>query len=182
MARIIRSLDEYVAIVEHIGTEVQSRAVVEGMRGTRTRLDGALKNAAASLGGSLSRVGGATGYGTRKGARLGHFFQNPNLHTLIVRKRGPWQLVDNTVSGGPTAPHEIPVDHGNKRPLPPAKKYQPSLQFRNGNFWIEANNGVRQHGGSPRRPAWANAIQSVQPTVRKLFGDEWRKAIARAVG
>jgi len=180
MARIIHSLSEFAIIVEHIGDEVQEGAV-ESMRKTRDRVDSALSRAESQIG-HLDRVGGATGYGTRKGARVGHYFRNPNLTTLIVKKRGPWQLVDNSVSGGPTKPHDIPVDLGNQRPLPPAKKYAPSLQFRNGNFWRQANNGVYHHDGSPRRPIWANFVQSVQPTITRLFGDNWNKKLREVIG
>lgn len=178
MARIIYSLGEYAAIVENI-REDTSRAAIDSMRKTRQRMDNALDSAAAKVG-HLDRVGRATGYGRRAGAHVGHKSETGTLGlTLIVRATGPWQLRDNSRSGGNTAAHDIgPRPDANPRPLPPAKRYKPSLQMRSGDFAT----GVVHHPGSSRSPYWHNAVQSVQPTITKLFGDDWRRAIEKAVG
>jgi len=175
MARIIYSLSEYTTIVENIGTDV-SRAAIDSMRKTRERVDGRLTSAERQVG-LLSRVGRATGYGKRNGARLTHKMESRTLTSLIVRARGPWPLIDNSVSGGPTKGHWIGPRHDrNPRPLPPARRMKPSLQMRGGDF----ASGPVWHDGSARRPLWHNTIQSVQPTIQKLFGDAWNEAIRRA--
>lgn len=182
MARIINSLDEYAIIVQHIGTQID-RAAIDSMRKTRARVDQRLTAARHELagGGHLSRVGRATGYGTRKGAFLSHTMESPTLaNTLIVRAKGPWQLVDDSISGGPTAGHDIGPRHDrNPRPLTPAKRVSPSLEFRPGG---EFSKSPVYHPGSVRRPVWRRFVRSIQPTIADLFGDDWRKAIAKAVG
>lgn len=179
MARIIQSMSEFTVILQQIGTDVD-RANIDSMRRTRERVDSKLKAVERQVG-SLSRVGGPAGHGARRGARLSHTMRSETLTDLIVRAKGPWPIVDNSVSPGRTKPHTIgPDNKRNPRPLPPAKGGipKPSLEFRGGGFV----RGAVSHPGSARRPLWSNFIQSVQPTISKLFGDEWNQALRKAVG
>lgn len=178
MARIIYSLDEYAVIVEHIGEEV-TRGQIEEMRRTRKRVDTMLGHVESGPYGHLSRLGRATGFGSRAGGHLRHRFQSSDLLSVIVKAVGPWQIVDD-VDSRRTKPHDIgPRNDANPRPLKPAKKFAPSLRMVSSGDFAK---GVVEHQGSARHPLWHNAFQAVQPQIRIAHGRAWQESIRKAVG
>jgi len=157
------------------------REQIRAMRKSGNRMDNALENARRRVpgGGHLSRLGRATGHGTRQGATLGVNKTVVTDAAIIWRAKGPWQIVDSSISGGPTAPHPIgPRPDVNARPLTPATRYFPSMEFRGGGFHRE----TYMHQGSPRVAAWAGAIQSTQPTITKIHRKAFYDAMIKTLG
>ena len=173
MARVHRNINSFeAAVIAGVGRAVSDQQ--RQLRRTRLRALRALENAATRHGGTLSRVGRATGYGTRVGSRLGVEDRNIGRSVVAFRATGAWQLVDNSTSDGPTKGHFIkPRNDKNPRPLPPATTVRPTMETRSGGF-------VRQpvwHPGSARRPYWRRAVQSVQPTIVAEHGRTFAESV-----
>jgi hypothetical protein len=133
--------------------------------------------------GRISRLGGAAGPGRRKGG------------TLTVRKitRGPtfvqwqpngaWAILDSGAKNVTrTAGHTIAPDpRRNRRPLPPATKYQPSLLMRSTGDEPMGREGFRRpsvfHPGSTRKDAWRRHVQGAYPRIV----DEQRQVFFRSL-
>lgn len=177
MARVIRNLNEYkfgLVAFDRGSANAQKTA----LRKSRTLADRRMGEAARKAGGNVHRLGRATGYGTRAGSKLGHKFVDNGPFSWTVTATGAWQIVDSSVSGNErTKPHLIkPRPDVNKRPLPPASKYRPSFQFRDGGF----GRGTVLHPGSARSAYWRNAIQAIQPKIINNHADAFKKAMDEA--
>jgi hypothetical protein len=177
-----RSADEFAVKLYRYGTAL-NRGQLEAMRNSRRRMEAALKRAAIELAGPdqiLSRVGRATGYGTRKGGKLTVRTQSETLAMSVTFiAGGPWSLRDSTVSGGPTQAHVIgPRPDKNKRPLTPAVKYKPSMKFRSGRYV----SGIVRHPGSKRTDAWRRQVQSTSPRIIVEHAREFARAGTETFG
>lgn len=184
--RVIRNLHEYAAklIVYDKATRGAQRLAVAK---STDRVDRALDQAAVRLGGgdrSISGVG-------RNGAKLDHLTTTPinsaDQTVVVFRKKGPWQLRDNTRTGGDTQERNItPNLKRSPRPIAPAKRFMPSLRTSDGTFFTNNSRSgpyvVVSAGRGKRLPAWANAIQSVQPRVIDLHTEAFDKAAKETFG
>ena len=173
MARVHRNINSFeAAVLAGLDRAVQDQR--KQLSKSRQRTLRALQNAATRHGGTLSRVGRATGYGTRVGSKLGVDVERRSLGAIVFKATGAWQLVDNSTSDGPTKPHWIGPRHDvNPRPLPPATTVRPTMETRSGGF-------VRRpvwHEGSARRPYWRRAVQSVQPTIVAEHGRTFAESV-----
>lgn len=183
MARgVSLSLDEFAGklyLYGKVASERQIKALESGKRQVYRVLIRASSEAA---GGDrvLSRVGKATGFGTRKGSRLGFKMIEGSKTSVTFKKIGAWQFVDNSVTPGPTKPHKIAPDpKRNRRPLPPAKKYQPTMRTATGFVGKDGpflGQAPVMHGGGKRFPYWGRAIKSIQGKVVESHKDEFMKA------
>jgi hypothetical protein len=176
--RVIRNLDEFYVGLTGWAEETRGRQRLIKAQ-SKDRVQSALDNAARRLAGSdrvISRVGAAAGRGRRSGARIGAQIVGDTPDSVMFKAIGAWQIRDNSISGGRTAPHTIgPRNDRNPRPLPPAKSISPSLEFRSGGFSKKAV----AHDGSSRIPAWRNAVQSVQPRIIEAHERDFRDTLAR---
>jgi hypothetical protein len=181
MARgVSLSLDEFAGKLYLYGRVASERQMQAFDRGKR-QVYRVLIRASTEAAGSdrvLSRVGRATGFGTRKGSRLGFKMIENSKTSVTFKKIGAWQIVDSSVTDRPTIPHPIDVNLRNRRPLPPATTYNPSMRgAKSGVFMRKApgTDGI-QHPGSYRFPYWARAIRGIQGRVVEGHRDEFNKA------
>lgn len=178
---VSRSMDEFRAKVGRYAQTVTQRQV-EALERSADFVGRNLANASRDAAGAdrrLSRAGPAAGPGQRKGYFLGYIREQKDPLIVEFRKSGPWQFVDNSAGGGPTAPHTIgPRPDANKRPIPPSRRtapsgrHAPALKFRSGGF----SKSPVEHPGSARFPFWNRALYTGRSTVIELH----RRAFAAA--
>jgi hypothetical protein len=182
MARgVSLSLDEFAGKLYLYGKVASERQIKAFEAGKRQVYRVLIRASSEAAGGDrvLSRVGKATGFGTRKGSRLGFKMIDDSKTSVTFKKIGAWQFVDNSVTSGSTKPHSIAPDpKRNKRPLPPATRYRPSMRAAAaGPFGgFIGNGGAVMHPGSARFPYWGRAIKSIQSKVVESHKDEFTKA------
>jgi hypothetical protein len=172
--RVYTNLDNFAAALVRFGAASQ-RTQERALRQSIARVDAALDNAARQVGGGDQVISGVG----KSGARVSHTTvraeQSPDFKRVFFRKKGPWQIRDSSISGGDTKRRVAsPNLRRSPRPMPPARKFMPSLRTRDGQFFSNFNRSpdgpfVKVNLGSgPRRPYWRNAVQSVQPRVVEL--------------
>lgn len=184
--KAIRNLNEYAAKLVLYGKATRGQQRLAVARST-ARMDQALDQAAVRLGGGDSTISGVG----KSGGKLDHLttrpIDGPDQWVTVFRKKGPWQIRDNTRTGGDTAVRMVsPNLRRSPRPIDPAKKYMPSLLTRNGqfmsNFSVTGPYIVVNAGRGRRLPAWRNAVQSTQPRIVDLHTEAFDRAAKETFG
>lgn len=171
--KVIRSLDEFAAQFIIFGNQSRGKQRLALAQST-DRVERALNNAAARLAGGDRILSGVGRNGAKLSVRTLPSFGDQDYMRVVFRKEGPWQIRDSSITGGNTRPRfSTPRNDKNPRPLPPGRKFMPSLKTKDGRYFSNFNTGSGPYvnvslGTGARIPAWRNAVQSVQPVVIDL--------------
>lgn len=193
--RGVSSLEEFATKLtsyRNLQSETQIRQLQEADKRFQRELIRASREAAGSDR-VLSGVGAAVGFETRKGAPLGYNRVREGRMAIKFNKTGPWQFRDSTMGGGDTNGHWIgPRPDMNPRPLPPARKYRPTLRVRKGGGRAHFGGGSHPtgtflgqggavfHPGSFRRPYWRDAVNRASVATVQVMRSEFLK-VGRSV-
>lgn len=160
-----KSVDQFTAKLAKAGANItkERRAIV--MDGALASKDTVIEAARKATGGSmrLSNVG-------RNGSRLGARFDlkgraNP---TALVKATGAWQIRDSSLSGGPTADHEIP--------RPNRRGQRKALMLVPGETWRRRVH----HSGSDRGDYFAAAQLKMTRTVPTIMATRTVRTVLSA--